>query len=278
MQDYLGLDAKYSNYKDSRFVILPVPFDKTSTGKKGSAKGPEAIIEASLGMEVYDIETDSEVYKQGIFTDEPIEGELPEILVESIKKRTGELIKDNKFVTVIGGEHTVSVGAVIAYKKAYPDLSVVQLDAHADLKDEFKGSKLNHGCVMARIKDHCPAVQVGIRSMSKEEKAKLGDVFYAKDIYDNNDWHDNAIEKLSDNVYVTIDLDVFEEIESSTGTPEPGGLSYLRVLAFLKKIAETKKIVGFDIVELCPNSYHTAPDILAATLIYKFFSYIADAE
>ena len=155
-------------------------------------------------------------------------------------------------------------------------MTVLQLDAHADLRDEYDGSKFNHACVMARIKELCPAVQVGIRSMDISEKESIDPdkTFFAKDIVDTADWIQNVISLLSDNVYVTIDLDVFDpSIVPSTGTPEPGGLGWYEVLSLLKNLSSAKNIVGFDVVELCPNENNKAPDFLAAKLIYKFLSY-----
>jgi agmatinase len=181
-----------------------------------------------------------------------------------------------KFIIVIGGEHSVSIGSIQAHAEKYDDLTVLQLDAHTDLRDEYHDSKYNHACVMARVKEKCPIVQVGIRSMDASEKDSIDSsrTFFAKDIYNNTDWIKQVISKLTDNVYVTIDLDVFDpSIMPSTGTPEPGGLLWYDVLMLLKNISKKKNIVGFDVVELCPESHNRAPDFLAAKLIYKFLSY-----
>jgi agmatinase len=185
-------------------------------------------------------------------------------------------ICDEKFVVLIGGEHSVSIGSVKAHLKDGADITVLQLDAHADLRDEYNGSKYNHACVMARIKEMCPIVQVGIRSMDSSEKQRLEkeNVIFARDIYHHNGWLERAVSKLSDNVYVTIDLDVFDpSIMPSTGTPEPGGLSWYDVLTLLKAVAQRKNVVGFDVTELCPDERNKAPDFVAAKLIYKLLSY-----
>ena len=271
------LPEEHSNPEDAGIVIIPVAYDGTSTWVKGADKGPAAIIEASGNMELYDIETDSEVYKKGIFTEEIITGEVS--TAEMIKAVTGVVeyyLEKNKFTVVIGGEHSVSIGPIKAHTKQYENLTVLQLDAHTDSREEYNGSKYNHACVMARVKELCPIVQVGIRSMDYSEKKSIDSsrTFFAKDIYDNTDWIKKVISKLSDNVYITIDLDVFDpSIMPSTGTPEPGGLFWYDVLALLKAVSGKKNIVGFDVVELCPDAKNKAPDFLAAKLIYKLLSY-----
>jgi agmatinase len=271
------LPEKYSSYDTASVVILPVPYDQTSTWIKGADKGPEAVIHASANMELYDIETDSQVYTKGIYTDKPLRtAPPPEDMTKLVYERVTQLLADGKFPVVIGGEHSVSIGAVKSHVQNAKDTSVLHLDAHADLRDEYEGSRFNHACVMARVKEMCPAVQVGIRSMDISEKKTIDPekTFFAKDIVGAHDWIDKVISLLSDNVYVTIDLDVFDpSIMPSTGTPEPGGLGWYEVLALLKNLSSVKNVVGFDVVELCPNENNKAPDFLAAKLIYKFLSY-----
>jgi agmatinase len=272
-----GLPEECSTLEKAGIVVVPVAYDGTSTWMKGADKGPRAIIEASANMELYDIETDSEVYKKGIFTDKGIEGDfLPEDMVDAVGKRAREYLEDDKFVVTVGGEHSVSIGAVKAHLEHCREMSVLQLDAHSDLREEYNGSKYNHACVMARIRESCPIVQVGIRSMDSSEKEFLerGGVFFAGDIHDSDGWIKKVVSKLSWKVYVTIDLDVFDpSIMPSTGTPEPGGLMWYEVLALLKAVCERREIVGFDVVELCPSDYNKAPDFLAAKLIYQLLSY-----
>ena len=266
-----------STLKTSKVVILPVPYDGTSTWGKGADKGPEAILEASVNMELYDIETASEVYKKNIFTAKPvIEKGAPEKMVKKVESVANEFLKQNKFIVTLGGEHSVTSGVVSAYAKKFKNLSVLQLDAHSDLRPEYHGSKYNHACVMSRVHELCPIVQVGIRSMDIIEKPFIDKtkVFFAENIYNKIDWMDKVISKLTDQVYVTIDLDVFDpSILSSTGTPEPGGLGWYQVLEFLKKVIKKKNVVGFDIVELAPNKNEKSSDFLAAKLIYKLLSY-----
>ncbi|MDO8668660.1 MAG: agmatinase [bacterium] len=265
-----------STLENSKVVILPVPYDGTSTWIKGADKGPEALFEASQYLELYDIETDSEVYKQGIFTAPAVlEKSEPEKMVAAVKRAVGGYI--DKLVVTVGGEHSVSIGAVSAHHEKYKNLSVLQLDAHTDLRSEYHGSKYNHGCVMGRVKETCSIVQVGIRSMGADEKPFLEKdrVFFAHNIYDKNDWQDKAIAKLTDQVYISIDLDVFDpSVLPSTGTPEPGGLNWYQVVEFLKKVIKEKRVVGFDVVELCPSEDDKTSDFLAAKLIYILLSYI----
>ena len=271
------LPEEYSSADNSSIVVVPVPYDRTSTWLKGTDKGPMAIIEASSHMELYDIETDSEVFQKGIYTDEAINGKLPpEEMVRAVREHVRRYIEDDKFVVVVGGEHSVSIGSAEAHIKNNPDITVLQLDAHCDLRNEYEGTKYNHACVMARVAEICPIVQVGIRSMDSSELQALDKsrVFFAKDIVRDKDWIQKVISKLSDRVYLTIDLDVFDpSIMPSTGTPEPGGLLWYDVLELLRAVCKNKDVVGFDVVELCPYEKNKAPDFLAAKLIYKLLSY-----
>jgi agmatinase len=277
MTNFCDLPKEYAAYDKAAIVVLPVPYDLTSTWIKGADKGPAAIIEASGHMELYDIETDSEVYKKGIFTDVPVDCQTkPEKMVEKVKKKVNSLLDDDKFVVLLGGEHSVSIGSAIAHNEQYSNLSVLQFDAHTDLRGEYEGSKCNHACVMARIKELCPIVQVGIRSMDSSEKPSLdvNRVVFASEFHQNKNQIDKILSGLTENVYITIDLDVFDPaIMPSTGTPEPGGLFWYDVLEIIQKVIEQKNVVGFDVVELCPNKDNKGPDFLTAKLIYKLLSY-----
>jgi agmatinase len=280
MKDALNfgyLPAEYADPDTARIVIVPVAYDGTSTWMKGADKGPAAILEASANMELYDIETDSEVYTRGIFTEDTIGGEISTAeMMEAVRQTVREYLARDQFTVVIGGEHSVSIGSVKAHADRFPHLSVLQLDAHADLREQYNGSKYNHACVMARIREICPFVQVGIRSMDSSEKDRMdaSRVFLAEHLQASTDWIAEVISTLSDDVYVTVDLDVFDPaIMPSTGTPEPGGLFWYDVLKLLKTVSDAKRIVGFDVVELCPDDRNKAPDFLAAKLIYKLLSY-----
>jgi agmatinase len=265
------------DYSGSEIIIVPVPYDETSTWMKGADKGPDAILEASVNLEFYDVETSSEAHLKGIFTMNPIlQKETPEKLVEDVYYRILSLLADKKFPVVIGGNHTVSIGSIQACTEFYNDITVLQLDAHGDLRQEYEGSALNHACVMARASEFAPIVQVGIRSMSADELpyAESDRIFYAHQLKYDKRLYGKAMEKLTDNVYITIDLDVFDpSLMPSTGTPEPGGPEYYEVIHFLRDVIRRKNVVGFDIVELCPSATNKAPDFVAAKIIYQLLSY-----
>jgi len=278
MINFGGLAPEFSGYEGSEIVIVPVPYDDTSTWGKGADRGPEAILEASANMELYDIDTDSEVYTRGIYTARPVtEKSSPESMVDSVYREVKSHLDNNKFVVTIGGEHSITAGPVKAYVKKYPDLCVLQIDAHTDLRQDYLGSRFNHACVMARVREWCPIVQVGIRSMDVEEKAYIdrSRVFFAKDITDGNKaWMDEVLEKLDYNVYVTVDLDGLDpSVLPATGTPEPGGLLYYDVVNLLRKVIVKKNLVGFDVMELCPNESSKPSDFLASKLIYQLLSF-----
>ncbi len=270
-------DDKFRNRDTAKVVLLPVPYDATSTYVKGSINGPSAILDASYQLENYDIETGAEPYKAGIYTDKPItENSSPQNLVAAVHKKVSEHLALDKLVVTIGGEHSVSIGSIKAHAEKFENLSVLQLDAHSDLRNDYQGSKFNHACVMARVKEFCPIVQVGIRSMDICEMKSIdrGRIFFAEDIYNDRSYISKVIDQLTDNVYITIDLDVFDpSVMPSTGTPEPGGLLWYDVLAILKAVCGKKNVVGFDVVELCPNENNKAPDFTAAKLIYKLLAY-----
>ncbi len=260
----------------SKIVLVPVPYDGTSTWAKGADKGPTAILEASEHLEAYDTETGLEVCRHGIFTDQPVQGQsTPEDMVKAVQERIGHWLDQDRFVGILGGEHSVSIGAVAAHAARTPDLTVLQLDAHGDLRDTYHGSRYNHACVMARVRETCKAVQVGIRSMDLAEKRYgVADIFFADDLCRRRGWLDEVVERLGPNVYVTLDVDVFDSsLMPSTGTPEPGGLGWYDVLDLLKEVCRRRHVVGFDVVELCPKPGLQAPDFLAAKLVYKLLNY-----
>jgi agmatinase len=279
------LEEPFNDYNKSKVVILPVPYDVTRKWiigwKTNTANGPSAIITASCNMELYDEELNKTTAELGIHTSEKLKPKnTPESMHESIYKKSQELIKDNKFIVMLGGEHSITSGLVKAYKEKYNNLSVLQLDAHTDLREKYEGTKYSHASVMKRIIDmNVKTVQVGIRSQDEDEIQTIKEnnlpIFYARDIVNNDDWHDKAINELTDNVFITIDLDVFDpSIIPATGTPEPGGLGWYTVIKFLKKVAEEKNIVGFDVVELSPIKGLHHADFTAAKLIYKLIGYV----
>lgn len=272
-----GGDEVVYDYPESKIVIVPVPYDETSTWMRGADKGPDAILEASVNLEFFDIETFSEAHLKGIFTMNPIlQKETPELLVEDVYYRVLSVLSDNKFPVLIGGNHTVSIGSVKAFSEHFKDLTVLQLDAHADLRQVYEGSELNHACVMARAREFAPIVQIGIRSMSagEVEYVDRDRMFYSHQLYYDKNLYRKAIDKLSENVYITIDLDVFDpSIMPSTGTPEPGGPDYTELMHFLRDVMKERNVVGFDIVELCPSPANKMPDFVAAKILYQLLSY-----
>ena len=273
---YGGLEHA-PEYRSARFAVLPLPYDGTSTWLKGADRGPGAILEASANMELYDIETGSEPWR-GMVTMAPVApGPTPEDTVARIHTAALQLIEDGKTVIGLGGEHSVSIGLIRAQAERHPELTVLQLDAHADTRDTYLGSRCNHACVMARTAELCDFVQVGIRSMDRGELDlyRPDRVFFAHAIDANPAWITDVVARLKDPVYVTVDLDVLDPAEMpSTGTPEPGGLRYRQVTALLDAVTRAHTVVGFDVVELLPNPANRAPDFLAARLVYQIAAYI----
>jgi agmatinase len=265
------------NYSESKIIIVPVPYDGTSTWMKGADKGPDAILEASVNLEFYDVETSTEAHLSGINTILPVlEKDSPRQLVNAVYDRILTLLSEKKFPVIIGGNHTVSIGAIRAFSEYFDNLTVLQLDAHSDLRQVYEGSEFNHACTMARAREFSPIVQVGIRSMSAEELpfAEKDRIFYSHELYYEKSLYSKAIDKLTENVYITIDLDVFDpSIMPSTGTPEPGGPAYFELLHFMRDVINSRNVVGFDVVELCPSASNKSPDFVAAKIIYQLLSY-----
>lgn len=274
-----GIPEENSDYKKSKVAILPIPFDKTTTYAHGSEKGPAALIEASRNMELYDVETGQEIYKIGIHTAPAVLADTSEEMVTRGYERTKELLNAGKFVLSLGGEHAVSFGPIKAHAERYPGLTVLQFDAHADLQPAYEGNPWSHASVMARVKELkgvSKIVSVGIRSLSMTEKNNQQGVttFYAHEISGQSGWQQQMLAELGENVYLTFDLDCFDSsIMPSTGTPEPGGLTWYEALNAIKMVASKRSIVGADIVELLPNKSLHGPDFLAAKLAYKILNY-----
>ena len=267
------------------FSVFSAPYDVTSSYIKGASKGAKAILEASSHMELYDEELDFEPCSLGIETldDLDLEGLSPEEMVEVVKKASSEIIKKGTIPVMLGGDHSITTGLVRALKEKYDDLSVLHFDAHADMRDTYDGTPYSHACTGRRISEICKIAQVGIRSLSIEESKFLEDAnnvktYYAKDIKGNGVYFLNIEEIknfLTDNIFITIDLDVFDpSIMPATGTPEPGGLEWYDVINTIREVVKGKNVVGFDCVELCPIEGQVAPDFMAAKLIYKVMGYI----
>ncbi len=281
--NYGGIEETLSSFEEAAFVVIPVPYDLTSTYQSGSRRGPGAILEASANMELYDEELGRETYQAGIHTLAPLASEArgPAEMIASVYRQIDSVLSREKIPVMLGGEHSISLGAVQALKKKFPQLSVLQLDAHADLRDAYQGSPYSHAAVARRIVEICPLVQAGIRSLSAEEASFMagGQVctFTADAIHRDEEWQDKICGRLTGDVYVTIDLDVFDPaIMPSTGTPEPDGLSWRNVTGLLRKLSRRCRIRGFDVVELAPIPGMVAPDFLAAKLVYRFMGYLTE--
>lgn len=280
-----GIESAFSEYGKSKITIIPVPYDLTTTYISGARNGPRAIIEASNNMELYDEELGKETYRIGIHTRESLAtvNESTEDMLRMVSEAVSIGIESQKFQVMIGGEHAICLGMVRELFKKYPHLSVLQLDAHADLRDSYNGTPYNHACVGRRISEICPLVQVGVRSVSKEEVdfQKTSDVITISycEIKGNERYFDEVLNHLTDDVYLTLDLDVLDPaIMPSVGNPEPGGLSWYETIRFLKLLSQNKRIVSFDVVELSPQPGNVAPDFLAAKLIYRIIGYVAESR
>lgn len=282
MKTFGGISEEFARYENASILLQSIPYDGTTTWGKGADKAFEAFIEASMNMELYDIDTDSEVYLKGIhILPEILEDHSPESVFRTVYLKTKELIEYKKFLTFLGGEHSISIGIIKAFYEEYPDLTVLQLDAHADLRESYLGTPYNHACALHDASINTNLIQVGIRSIDQWELEYLTEekCFFAHDIYSGDYWVEKSIELMSDNVYVTIDLDVFDPaIMPSTGTPEPGGLDWYTVVQYLREVFRSKNVVGFDIVELSPIEHFKAPNFLAAKLYYKLLSYKFENE
>ncbi len=272
-----GIPSKYADFNNATILLESVPYDGTSTWGKGADKGFELFIEASENMELYDIETDSEVYKKGIHTLPPIlENKTPEAVYKKVYDNTIKLLETGKFLSFFGGEHSISIGIIDAFKEKYNNLTVLQLDAHADLRKSYLGSEFNHACALHRASKTTNLIQVGIRSMDICEKEYLNynNCYFSEKILNKTEWMDESINKMTDDVYITIDLDVLDpSIMPATGTPEPGGFDWNMTINYLKKVFYNKNVVGFDIVEFAPIEGLRAPDFLVSKLYYKLLSY-----
>ena len=274
---FAGIPEEFANSETAEITLTSIPYDGTSTWGKGADKGFEAFLEAAENMELYDIETGSEVFRKGIVIENPvIENSSPEAMFKATYNHAKALLKKGRFNTFFGGEHSVSIGLIKAHYEYFENLTVLQLDAHTDLRPEYDGSAYNHACAVFDASQNTNLIQVGIRSMDKSEKPylKKRKCYFAQNIHGKKLWMEKAVSQMTENVYITLDLDVFDpSIMPSTGTPEPGGMTWYPMIEFLKKVFQEKNVVGFDIVELAPNPENKAPDFLAAKLYYKMLSY-----
>jgi agmatinase len=275
-----GLEPHLSAFENAKVLIWPVPYERTVSYGQGTHEGPDAIIDASRYMELYDEEIGVETASIGIHTLPAIETDRdPDEMMPALEHEAKNLLRSGKFLCTLGGEHSITPPVVRAFREKFPKLSVLQIDAHADLRDSYEGTKLSHAAAMRRVVEVCPAVQVGIRSLSAEEARAIPSlptrICWAKDIAGRTDWVESAVDALTEDVYLTIDIDGLDpSLVPSTGTPEPGGLMWYEVLALLRTLAKKRRVVGMDLVELCKSPMSNAPSFLAAKLIYKTLGYI----
>ncbi|MBK5098551.1 MAG: agmatinase [Gemmatimonadetes bacterium] len=272
---FLGEEGVPADPAAAAAAIIPVPYDLTSTWRKGADRGPSALLDASGTIELYDIQTASEPWKRGIVTLPPIlHNGGPEELAERVRAATAEILARGAVPVVLGGEHSVTIGAVEAAADSFPGVGVLQVDAHGDTRESYEGSTHNHACVMARARERCPIVQVGIRAVDASEMPGLDPdrVFWAHEIAarDDTGWMDRVVTLLPEHVYLTIDLDAFDpSLLPATGTPEPGGLGWYEVNELVRRVARERRIVGFDVVELLPLAGEHASDFIAAKLVHR---------
>lgn len=277
---FLGLSGKLAALHSSRFVVLPISYDKTASYLKGTAKAPSAIIEASIQAELFDEYLLDEFYHCGIHTHPDIGSNKlsPHKMQEKIFDTAKKLTHDNKTIIGLGGEHSISIGLIKAAAQKHKDISVLQIDAHADLRNEYEGTKLSHACVMRRIYEmDIPAVGVGIRSFCAEQFEFMQNTewpfFSPNYIQQQKDWIDAILYDLTDDVYLTLDIDGLDpSIAPGTGTPEPGGLTYQQIHELIMHLGRKKNIIGADIVEVIPNTAGVITEFLAARLAYKIIA------
>lgn len=277
MRNFGGIEDKYCAFESSAVLLQSIPFDGTSTWGKGADLGFDSFLEAAENMELYDIETNSEIYKKGIHILPTIgEDNSPEDVFKKVYQSTKGLLEQNKFLTFFGGEHSISIGILKAFYEKYPDITILQLDAHADLRPSYMGSPYNHACAVYDASKHANLIQVGIRSMDSTEVEHMNKekTWFAEDMFFSDEWIEKSLKQMTNKVYITLDLDVFDpSIMPATGTPEPGGMLWNPMISYLKRVFKEKNVLGFDIVELAPMEGNPAPNFLAAKLYYKMLSY-----
>lgn len=282
--NFLGIPEDFSRFDRSKVVVLPVPYESTTSYQAGTRDAPHEIIWASRNVELYDEELEKEIYKIGIHTlDEmiPVLGNA-DAMMEELYAVSRQIVQAGKFQVTLGGEHAITSPIVKAHLERWPSMAVLQIDAHADLRDEFEGSKHSHASALRRVVEMCPVVHVGIRNISFEEVQALpklkSKIFYMKDIEKDPEWFVKVVDELPEHVYFTIDVDGMDpSIMPSTGTPEPGGLTWKNVMDLTKEVTHRRNIVGFDVVELCPQAGIKAPVFLCAKLIYKILGQVFKA-
>ncbi|MDC1221440.1 agmatinase [Salibacteraceae bacterium] len=277
MRYFCGIEIPNAGIDQASVLLQSIAYDGTSTWGKGADKGFSAFMDALDNMEVYDLETRSEVYRKGVHVLDELKGfSSPEEMVKAVYARTGEMLAKKGFPTFFGGEHSVSIGVIRAMREAHKGLSVLQIDAHADLRPTYMNTPYNHACALHESSQNDNLVQVGIRSAEKEEMryAQKDNLFLAQHMYGNTEWMQRSIDRLGNKVYLTIDLDAFDpSILPATGTPEPGGIGWYDMLTYMRMLFDQREVVGFDIVELAPIEGESSSEFLVAKLYYKLLTY-----
>ncbi|RZT95899.1 agmatinase [Ancylomarina subtilis] len=277
MNNFAGIEDDFAAFGSASVLLQSIPYDGTSTWGKGADNGFEAFLDAAENMELYDIETDSEVYTKGVhILPELTVNHSPEAVFEESYRVAKKMIETGKFPTFFGGEHSISIGVIKAFYEQYSDITVLHLDAHADLRSDYMGTPYNHACALHDASKNTNLIQVGIRSMDTSELPYFNreKCFLAEDIYGTDEWMQKSIDMMGEKVYITFDLDALDpSIMPATGTPEPGGLDWNTTIRYLRKVFEQKNVLGFDLVELAPIKGNKAPEFLVAKLYYKMLSY-----
>jgi agmatinase len=278
---FLGLRSPQADFAAARAAIIPAPYDGTTTYRSGTREGPRAILAASRELEFYDEETGTEAYLQGIATLEELAVTVasPRDMVNRVRQAGDFVLDAGKLPVLLGGEHLLSLGMIEALARRHADLTILHLDAHADLRATYQGSPFSNACIMYQALQHAPLVQVGIRSLTREEHQLVRErqipCFFAQQLCADATLWERIVPLLGPRVYISIDLDVFDPaIMPAVGTPEPGGLGWYEVLRLLRQVIRTRRVVGFDVMELLPQPHSIAADFFAARLVYKLLSYI----
>ena len=281
-RSFMHLDQQYTTFSGSQVVVVPVPYDASTCYRPGAREGAQAIIDASRNLELYDAELRRSPYRVGIHTLRAVEvvmGAAP-AMVDRTELVTASLLDRGKFVVTLGGDHMTSIGVIRAFARRHPTMTVLQIDAHADLRDEYEGAKMSSATIMRRTLEVCPrTAQVGIRSLSEPEAELVAErnlpLWLASDIHAQTQrgergWIAEVVKALGDEVYVTIDIDAFDpSLVPGTGTPEPGGLGWYDVIDLLTAVTASRKVIGFDVVELSPLMDDHVSPVVAAKLVYK---------
>lgn len=276
--NFMGIPEEFSNYNAAAAVLFPIPFDGACSWQRGASKGPEAIIRASTNLELYDIETQSEPYRRGIYTAPALEVRSADQMMQDGYTHTKRFLEDGKFVITLGGDHSIPYGAIRAHAERFSDLTLLHIDAHLDRREEYEGNRFSHASIIQRTKEMVHrTVSVGIRTADTSELVDLpeGDVFWGDKLVTDHQWASKVMSRLGRQVYITFDVDVFDpSIMPSTGTPEPGGVLWYDMMRFLRTVCTERHVVGMDVVELLPGP-NPAPDFMIAKMIYKVLAYQA---